>query len=40
MASGIRLLHEQYILHRDVRAETVFFNSQLGAASLRLGGFE
>jgi serine/threonine protein kinase len=40
LASGIRLLHEQYILHRDVRAETVFFNSQLGATSLRLGGFE
>lgn len=40
LASGIQLLHEQYILHRDVRAETVFFNSQLGATSLRLGGFE
>jgi hypothetical protein len=40
LASGIRLLHDQYILHRDVSAETVFFSSQLGAASLRLGGFE
>jgi hypothetical protein len=40
LASGIRLLHEQSILHRDVSAETVFFNSQLGAESLRLGGFE
>ncbi len=40
LASGVRLLHEQLILHRDVRAETVFFNSQLGAGSLRLGGFE
>jgi serine/threonine protein kinase/DNA polymerase III delta prime subunit len=40
LATGIRLLHEQYILHRDVRAETVFYSPQLGAASLRLGGFE
>lgn len=40
LASGIRLLHEQYILHRDVSAEAVFFNPQLGATSLRLGGFE
>lgn len=40
LGSGIRLLHEQYILHRDVKAETVFFDSLLGPASLRLGGFE
>jgi KaiC/GvpD/RAD55 family RecA-like ATPase len=40
LATGIRLLHEQYILHRNVSAETVFFSSDLGAPSLRLGGFE
>ena len=40
LASGIRLLHEQHILHRNVGAEAVFFNPQLAADSLRLGGFE
>ena len=40
IANGIRLLHEQNILHRDLRAETVFYNPQLGASSMRLGGFE
>ena len=40
LALGIRLLHEQHILHRDIRADAVFFNSQLGTDSFRLGGFE
>ena len=40
LAEGIVLLHEQHILHRDVRAETVYFSSDLGPASFRLGGFE
>lgn len=40
LAAGIRLLHEQNVLHRDVNAETVYFDSELAASSLRLGGFE
>ena len=40
LAEGIVLLHEQHILHRDVSAETVYFSSDLGPTSLRLGGFE
>ena len=40
LASGVRLLHEQHILHRNLGAEAVFFDSQLAADSLRLGGFE
>jgi hypothetical protein len=40
LAEGIVLLHEQHILHRDVRAETVYFSSDLGPTSFRLGGFE
>ena len=40
LADGIVLLHEQHILHRDVSAETVYFSSDLGPTSLRLGGFE
>ena len=40
LAQGIVLLHEQHILHRDVSAETVYFSSDLGPMSFRLGGFE
>lgn len=40
LAEGIQLLHGQHILHRDVGAETVFFDPDLGVESLRLGGFE
>ena len=40
LAEGIVLLHEQHILHRDVSAETVYFSSELGPTSFRLGGFE
>lgn len=40
MAEGLRLLHEQHVLHRNVGAETVFFDPHQGLASLRLGGFE
>ena len=40
LASGIRLLHEQHILHRNLGVGAVFFNRQLPADSLRLGGFE
>lgn len=40
LASGICLLHEQHIIHRNLGAEAVFFNPELGPDSLRLGGFE
>ena len=40
LADGIIILHEQHILHRDVRPETVYLSSDLGPSSLRLGGFE
>ena len=40
LQKGSCLLHEQHILHRDVSAETVYFSSDLGPASFRLGGFE
>ena len=40
LADGLRLLHDQQVIHRDVRAETVFFDEHLGLPSLRLGGFE
>ena len=40
LASGVRLLHEQRILHRSLGAEAVYFNPQIAADSLRLGGFE
>jgi serine/threonine protein kinase len=40
LVDGIVLLHEQHILHRDLRPETIYFSSDLGPSSLRLGGFE
>lgn len=40
LASGVRLLHEQHIIHRNLGAEAIFFNPQLGPDSLRVGGFE
>lgn len=40
IAAGLRLLHEQFILHRNVSAENVFLDSQIGPRSFRLGGFE
>ena len=40
LPDGLRLLHDQEVIHRDVRAETVFFDDYLGLPSLRLGGFE
>lgn len=40
VADGLRLLHEQNMLHRDVGADAIFFNRALGPHSFRLGGFE
>jgi serine/threonine protein kinase len=40
LADGLQLLHDQYVLHRNVGPEAVFFSPQLGPSSLRLGGFE
>lgn len=40
LVDGVELLHEQHILHRDIRPETVYFSVDLGPSSFRLGGFE
>lgn len=40
LGDGLQLLHDQYVLHRNVGPEAVFFSPQLGPSSLRLGGFE
>jgi len=40
LANGLRILHEQHVLHRSVNPEAVFFNPELGTSSFRLGGFE
>jgi serine/threonine protein kinase len=40
VADGLILLHEQLVIHRDVRPETVFLDSSIGPPSMRLGGFE
>jgi serine/threonine protein kinase len=40
IADGIRLLHVQDILHRNVGVENVFLRPEVGPSSFRLGGFE
>lgn len=40
LARGLALLHDQQVLHRDVGVEAVVLNTDEGASSLRLGGFE
>jgi len=40
LADGLQLLHDQQVIHRDVRAETLFFDEHVGLPSIRLGGFE
>lgn len=40
IADGIKLLHDQRVLHRNVAPENIFLNSHLGPSSFRLGGFE
>lgn len=40
LSEGLRLLHHQNVLHRNLTPETVFLDSALGSTSLRLGGFE
>ena len=40
IATGLTLLHDQRILHRNLGAENTFFDSTQGLDSLRLGGFE
>lgn len=40
VAEGIRLLHSQNVLHRNVGAENVFLREDMGPSSFRLGGFE
>lgn len=40
IADGLHLLHEQNTLHRNLGVEAVFFDTEVGTDSLRLGGFE
>jgi DNA polymerase III delta prime subunit len=40
VAEGLRLLHNQQVLHRDVSLDSLFFTEDEGPESLRLGGFE
>jgi len=40
LANGLKLLHDRHIIHRNIDAETVFFDESREAASFRLGGFE
>lgn len=40
VATGLNLLHERQVLHRGVDLDSLFFDEDLGAESLRLGGFE
>jgi serine/threonine protein kinase len=40
LAQGLELLHDQQIIHRNVTAESVFFDPRRGEQSARLGGFE
>jgi len=40
LADGLQLLHDQQVIHRDLRAETLYFDNHVGLPSLRLGGFE
>jgi hypothetical protein len=40
IASGLQLLHERQVLHRDVGVDALLFSDEEGVESLRLGGFE
>lgn len=40
VADGLRLLHEQNMLHRNLGADVVYFDPRVGPSSFRLGGFE
>jgi hypothetical protein len=40
LAQGLRLLHEQNVLHRNVSAETILIDDEVGLRSMRLDGFE
>jgi hypothetical protein len=40
IADGLRILHEQRMIHRDVRAENLLIDPSIGLSSVRLGGFE
>lgn len=40
IAEGIRLIHSQNVVHRNLSAECIFFTGELNATSLRVGGFE
>lgn len=40
LADGLRLLHHQHVLHRNLGLGSVYFDPSIGISSFRLGGFE
>lgn len=40
LAKGMEALHRQHIIHRNLSAESIFFDRTAGPETLRLGGFE
>lgn len=40
LAQGVALLHRQRVIHRNLNASAVFLDPNIGAPSMRLGGFE
>lgn len=40
IALAIQLLHQQSMIHRNISAESIYFDRRSGAESFKLGGFE
>lgn len=40
LAKGMEALHRQHIIHRNLSAESIYFDRTAGPETLRLGGFE
>jgi hypothetical protein len=40
VAAGLRLLHDQFVLHRNVDTANIFLEPRIGPRSFRLAGFE
>jgi serine/threonine protein kinase len=40
LAKGVEALHNQHVIHRNISAESIYFDPNGGAETMRLGGFE